>query len=60
MSWISSVLVAQLERELIAMEPEIAHYILEQVQEIGSHIMTWIDKKGYHAASADPRHAEEE
>lgn len=59
MSWLSSVLIHQLEKELIAMEPEIAHFMIEQIQKVGSHVLDWVDKKGYHAASIDPKSKDE-
>ncbi len=41
------------------MEPEIAHFFLEKIEEVGEHVMDWIDKKGYRAAAVDPKSLDE-
>ncbi len=59
MSWLSAILIHQLEKELIAMEPEIAHFMLGELETIIDHIGTWIDKKGHYAAAVDPKNPDE-
>jgi hypothetical protein len=45
MSLLSSVILPKLEKELIAMEPEIAQFILIQAKSVGAELLAWIEKK---------------
>lgn len=45
MSLLSSILLPKLEKELIAMEPEMAQFILKQLQSVGGDILKWVEDK---------------
>ena len=45
MSLLSALILPQLEKELIALEPEIAQFLLGQAQVVGSEILDWVEKK---------------
>lgn len=44
MSLLGALILPQLEKELIALEPEIAQFLLEQAHVVGSEILDWIEK----------------
>lgn len=45
MSLLSAIIIPQLEKELIAMEPAIAQFMLKQFKAAGADVMDWIEKK---------------
>jgi len=45
MSLLSAIILPKLEKELIALEPEIAQFLLGQVQSIGAELLAWVEEK---------------
>jgi len=45
MSLLSSIILPKLEKELVALEPEIAALVLSQLKSIGSDLLTWVEQK---------------
>jgi hypothetical protein len=62
MSLFSSIILPHLEKKLIALEPEIAHFVLDELEDLGEHLFEWIRSKARHAADKVPEsfHEEEE
>jgi hypothetical protein len=53
MSLLSKIILPKLEKELIALEPEIAHFILQEIMALLQLLIEWIQTKGHHAASVN-------
>lgn len=51
MSLLSSIILPKLEKELISLEPEIANFIISQIETVGKEILDWVNSKGKEAAS---------
>jgi len=45
MSLLSSVILPHLEKELIALEPQLSNFVLGQIKLVSSEIIDWVDKK---------------
>ncbi len=45
MSLLSAIILPKLEKELVALEPEIVQFVLSQLQSIGADLMAWVEKK---------------
>ena len=45
MSLLSAIILPKLERELVAMEPEIAEFLLRQLKMVASELIEWVEKK---------------
>ena len=45
MSLISSIILPKLEKELVALEPEIAALVLSQLKSIGADLLAWVEQK---------------
>jgi hypothetical protein len=62
MSLFSSIILPHLEKKLIALEPEIAHFILDELEDLGQSLFDWIGNKARRAADKEPMmpHEEEE
>lgn len=43
MSLLSAIILPHLEKELLALEPELAEFLLKGVKSIGSDLMIWIE-----------------
>lgn len=54
MSLLSSIILPQLEKEIIALEPQIGQFVLAQLKSVTADIMHWIETKGEAAALAKP------
>ena len=55
MSLLSAIILPKLEKELIALEPEIASFLLSQLQSVGEEVLAWIESKGKAAALQPPQ-----
>lgn len=53
MSLLSAIILPKLEKELIALEPVIASFVLKELQTIAETVITWIESKGKDAANKD-------
>lgn len=49
MSLLSTILLPHLERELIALEPQIAAFVLKQVTNLAADVIQWGENKMLHA-----------
>lgn len=58
MSLLSSIILPILEKELIALEPSIAQFVINQLEAVGSEVMAWIESKGKPAAKAKPNNSD--
>lgn len=45
MSLLSAIILPKLEKELIALEPQIAQLVLSQLKSIGADFMVWVEQK---------------
>lgn len=45
MSLLSSILLPQIEKELLALEPDIAQFIVAQLKNMSADIVVWAEKK---------------
>lgn len=45
MSLLSSLILPHLEKELVALEPEIAAFVLKQLKVVASDVIAWIESK---------------
>ena len=59
MSLLSSIILPRLEKELIALEPQAAQFIVNQLMNVGMEVMQWLDSKGKSAAEQIPPPAKE-
>lgn len=55
MSLLSSIILPKLEKELIALEPVIASFVLKELQSAAEIVITWIESKGKDAANKDSK-----
>lgn len=55
MSLLSSVLIPMLEKHLISLEPLVAHFLLNELQILGTEVMNWMETKGKVAADVFPK-----
>jgi len=47
MSLLSSIVLPRLEKELIALEPEIAQFLLSQLKTLAADVMAWLETKAH-------------
>jgi hypothetical protein len=45
MSLLSAIILPKLEKELVYLEPEIAQFLLGQLQSIGAELLAWVEEK---------------
>ena len=45
MSLFSSIILPKLEKELMALEPEIAQFLLNQLKNLGAEVVMWAESK---------------
>lgn len=45
MSLLSSILLPRLEKELIALEPDIAEFLIKQLKNLAEEVIEWSEKK---------------
>ena len=45
MSLISKLILPQLEKELMALEPQVAEFLLKQLKELANEIVNWAEIK---------------
>lgn len=45
MSLLSSIIVPKLERELLALEPEVSQFIIKQLKIFAAEIVEWAEEK---------------
>lgn len=45
MSLLSSIILPKLERELLAVEPQIAQFLVSQLKSLGADVVSWAEKK---------------
>ncbi len=45
MSLLSSIILPKLEKELIALEPEIAQFLINQLKILGTEVALWAENK---------------
>jgi hypothetical protein len=45
MSLLSAIILPKLEKELLAIEPNIAQFIIQQVKSVGDDIVMWAEQK---------------
>lgn len=54
MSLLSALILPKLEKELIALEPQIASFVVTQLEILGKDLLSWIDSKAKDAALKEP------
>lgn len=60
MSLFSSVILPHIEKELIALEPEIAKFFLGQIKSVSVDILNWVEKKtNNHQEAPAPKFCED-
>ncbi|HEY2811754.1 MAG TPA: hypothetical protein VGJ00_10260 [Rhabdochlamydiaceae bacterium] len=59
MSLFSSIILPQLEKELIAASPEISAFIIKQLGSIAMEVMHWVNEKSNDKSKIDRNHKEE-
>lgn len=57
MSLLSSIILPKLEKELIALEPVIASFVLKEIQSAAEIIIEWVETKAQKAVNKE--HSEE-
>lgn len=45
MSLFSAIILPKLEKEIMAMEPEIAQFLLNQLKNLGAEVVMWAESK---------------
>ena len=45
MSLISKLILPQLEKELMTLEPQVAEFLLKQLKELANEIVNWVEIK---------------
>lgn len=45
MSLFSSIILPQLEKELLALQPEVSNFILKQLKNVASEVIIWAESK---------------
>lgn len=45
MSFLSSIILPKIEKELISLEPQAADFIISQLDSIASEVISWVEKK---------------
>lgn len=45
MSLLSAILLPQLEKQLVSLEPEIAAFFIGQAKSVGAELIAWAEKK---------------
>ena len=53
MSLLSSIILPKLEKELIALEPVIASFVLKELQSAAEILIDWIESKGHQLAKKE-------
>lgn len=53
MSLLSSLILPHLEKELLALEPEIASFVLKQLKVVATDVITWIESKAHVDLNSD-------
>ena len=48
MSLLSSIILPSLEKELVALEPQIAQFLLKQAHTVGAEVLAWVEQKLEH------------
>jgi len=52
MSLLSSIILPALEKQLLALEPQAAAFVISELESIGAAVAAWIEAKGKPAAEA--------
>ena len=47
MSLLSSIILPKLEKELVALEPQIAQFVLGQLKAVAVDVLHWIEQKAH-------------
>lgn len=53
MSLLSAILLPALEKQLIALEPMIATFVVNELKTLTETVAQWIEDKAHHAANSE-------